>query len=394
MIWEKWLDDQSELRDRAGLRRTLHARGPDDPVVDLAGNDYLGLSRHPAVRERAAEAARTWGAGAGASRLVTGTLGLHLELETAIAGFLAQPAALVTSTGYHANLAAVTALAGRDCLIVSDAHVHASLVDAARLSRAEVTVTPHNDVGAVSAALAKAGGRRAMVLAESVYSVLGDPASLLELAGVCASYDALLVVDEAHGLGVAGSGGHGLVRELGLAGQDHVVVTATLSKALGAQGGVILGSAAVVDHLVNRARPFIYDTGLAPAAAAGALAALELLVTRPELPALVHTRANALAGALGVAAPEGGVLSVPMPSPRVALAAQAAALEEGVRVGCFRPPSVPDGVSRLRVTINAGIPEPDWARAAAVLGQVVKEFETTPPDRSLRSRSGGDPETP
>ena len=374
MIWEKWLDDQSVLRDQAGLRRTLHARGPDDPVVDLAGNDYLGLSRHPAVRERAAEAARTWGAGAGASRLVTGTLGLHVELETAIARFLGQPAALVTSTGYHANLAAVTALADRDCLIVSDAHVHASLVDAARLSRAEVTITPHNDVCAVSAALAHKGDRRAMVLAESVYSVLGDPASLRELAGVCASYDALLVVDEAHGLGVAGAGGHGLVRALGLAGQDHVVVTATLSKALGAQGGVILGSAAVVDHLVNRARPFIYDTGLAPAAAAGALAALELLTTRPELPALVHTRANALAGALGVAAPEGGVLSVPMPSPHVALAAQAAALEEGVRVGCFRPPSVPDGVSRLRVTVNAGIPEPDWARAAAVLGQVVKEF--------------------
>lgn len=393
MIWQKWLDDQAELRDRAGLRRTLRPRGPDDPVVDLAGNDYLGLSRHPAVSERAAEAARTWGAGAGASRLVTGTLGLHVELEGALADFLGQPAALVTSTGYHANLAAVTALADRDCLVVSDAHVHASLVDAARLSRAEVTVTAHNDVCAVSAALARADGRRTMVLTESIYSVLGDPAPLRELAGVCASYGALLLVDEAHGLGVAGAGGHGLVRDLGLDGHDHVVVTATLSKSLGAQGGAVLGSPAVIDHLVNRARPFIYDTGLAPSAAAGALAALEVLLTRPELPAVVHTRATELAGALGVPAPEGGVLSVPMPSPQVALAAQAAALEEGVRVGCFRPPSVPDEVSRLRVTTSAGIPEADWARAAAVLGQVVKEYETTPPDHSLRSRSGGDPET-
>jgi 8-amino-7-oxononanoate synthase len=374
MIWEKWLDEQSGIRERAGLRRTLRARGADDPVVDLAGNDYLGLSRHPAVTERAAEAALAWGAGAGASRLVTGTLDLHVELEHALASFLGQPAALVTSTGYHANLGAVTALADRDCLIVSDAHVHASLVDAARLSRAEVVITPHNDPCAVSAALAEANGRRAMVLAESVYSVLGDPASLRELVGVCASYDALLVVDEAHGLGVSGSGGHGLVRELGLAGQDHVVVTATLSKALGAQGGVVLGSAAVVDHLVNRARPFIYDTGLAPAAAAGALAALDVLKSSPGLPALVHARAGALAGALGVPAPEGGVLSVPMPSPHVALAAQAAALDEGVRVGCFRPPSVPDGISRLRITVNAGIPDVDWARAAAVLGQVVKEY--------------------
>ena len=384
MIWKNWLDEQSGLRDRAGLRRTMHPRGPDDPVVDLAGNDYLGLSRHHSVSERAAEAARTWGAGAGASRLVTGTLGLHVELEAALAGFLGQQAALVTSTGYHANLAAVTGPADRDCLIVSDGYVHASLVDAARLSRAEVTVTPHNDVAAVSAALAHAGDRRAMVLAESVYSVLGDPASLLELAGVCASYGALLVVDEAHGLGVAGAGGHGLVRELGLAGQNHVVLTATLSKSLGAQGGAILGSTAVIDHLVNRARPFIYDTGLAPAAAGGALAALELLITRPELPALVHTRAAALAGALGVPAPEGGVLSVPMPSPQVALTAQAAALEEGVRVGCFRPPSVPDGISRLRITTSAGTPDADWARAAAVLGQVVKEFGTTPTDPGAR----------
>jgi 8-amino-7-oxononanoate synthase len=378
MIWEKWLDEQAGLRERAGLHRTVRPRGPADPVVDLAGNDYLGLSRHPAVIERAAEAAHTWGAGAGASRLVTGTLGLHVELETALAEFLGQPAALVASTGYHANLAAVTALADRECLVVSDAHVHASLVDAARLSRAEVAVTPHNDVGAVSAALARADGRRALVLAESVYSVLGDAAPLMELAGVCASYDALLVVDEAHGLGVAGAGGHGLVRELGLAGHYHVVVTATLSKSLGSQGGAVLGSASVVDHLVNRARPFIYDTGLAPPAAAGALAALEVLSTRPELPALVHTRASELARALSVTTPEGAVLSIPMPSPHVALAAQAAALEEGVRVGCFRPPSVPDGISRLRVTTSAGISDADWAQSASVLAQVAKEFGVAP----------------
>ena len=133
-------------------------------MVDLAGNDYLGLSRHPAVTAAAAQAARTWGAGAGASRLVTGSLELHADLEDALAAFTGRPAALVFSTGYHANLAAVTALADRECLIVSDAHVHASLVDAGRLARAEVTVVPHNDVAAVSTALAGAGGRRAIVL--------------------------------------------------------------------------------------------------------------------------------------------------------------------------------------------------------------------------------------
>jgi 8-amino-7-oxononanoate synthase len=373
VIWQKWLATQAEIRAEAGLERTLRPRGASDAALDLAGNDYLGLSRHPAVVEAAAAAARTWGAGAGASRLVSGSLTLHADLEAALADFLGHPAALVMSTGYHANLAAITALAGRDSLVVSDAHVHASLVDATRLSRAEVVITPHNDIAAVSAALAAADGRRAMVVVESVYSVLGDAAPLLELAGVCASYDAMLVVDEAHGLGVVGQGGHGLVHELGLSDHDGFVVTATLSKALGAQGGVVLGSPAVVDHLVNRARPFIFDTGLAPAAAAGALASLDLLRRHPELPERIHRRVAALAAALVVETPAGAVLSVPMSSPAVALAAQAAAREEGVVVGCFRPPSVPDGVSRLRITTSAGVSDADWARATDVLGQIVKE---------------------
>ena len=373
MTWRAWLADEANRRDAAGLRRTLRPRSAGETVLDLAGNDYLGLSRHPEVTRGAADAAHAWGAGAGASRLVTGTLGIHDDLERALADFLGQPSALAMSTGYHANLGVVTALVDRDCLVVSDAHVHASLVDAARLSRAEVAIAPHNDTAAVAAALAGAGDRRAIVLAESVYSVLGDAAPLLELAELCASYGALLVVDEAHGLGVVGDGGHGLVAELGLAGLDHVVVTATLSKALGSQGGAVLGPVDLREHLVNRARPFIFDTGLAPAAAGGALAALGLLRADPGLSELVRSRATSLAGALGVAAPAGAVLSIAMPSPQVAVAAQAAALEEGIRIGCFRPPSVPDGISRLRITTNAGLLEADWTRATTVLAQVVKE---------------------
>jgi 8-amino-7-oxononanoate synthase len=364
---------EADRRDEAGLRRTLRPRGADDAVLDLAGNDYLGLSRHPEVTRAAADAALAWGAGAGASRLVTGTLGIHDDLERELAAFLGQPSALAMSTGYHANLGVVTALVDRDCLVVSDAHVHASLVDAARLSRAEIAIVPHHSTDAVGEALGRARGRRTVVLVESVYSVLGDAAPLRELADLCVSYDALLVVDEAHGLGVVGAGGHGLVAELGLAGLDHVVVTVTLSKALGAQGGAVLGPVALREHLVNRARPFIIDTGLAPAAAGGALAALRLLRADPGLSELVRSRATSLAGALGVAAPAGAVLSIPMPSPQVALAAQAAALEDGVRIGCFRPPSVPDGISRLRITTNAGLLEADWSRATTVLAQVVKE---------------------
>jgi 8-amino-7-oxononanoate synthase len=372
-VWDSWLRQEERRRDEAGLRRSLAPRGADDEMLDLAGNDYLGLAHHPEVTEAAAAAAKEWGAGAGASRLVTGTTRLHGELEAELADFLDQPGCLSLSTGYHANLAALSALAGRDTLVVSDAHVHASLIDGIRLSRADVEVTPHGDVDAVAAALATADGRRAMVVVESVYSVLGDAAPLAALAETCATYDALLVVDEAHGLGVVGTGGRGLVHGLGLAGLPHVVVTATLSKSLGAQGGAVLGSPAVIEQLVNRARPFIYDTGLAPASTGAALAALRHLRSHPALPRLVTSRIVGLAAALGAPEPSGAVISLPMTSPRAAVAAQAAAAAAGVRVGCFRPPSTPDGQSRLRITASAGLTDSEWAQAGAVLRRVVEE---------------------
>ncbi|WGX98626.1 8-amino-7-oxononanoate synthase [Nocardioides sp. L-11A] len=372
--WETWLDEQAAAREAAGLTRRLRVRTAEDPTIDLAGNDYLGLARDAEVRRAAADAALVWGAGAGASRLVTGTLTVHEELETELAAYLGQPAALVLSTGYQANLAVVTALADPTTRVLSDAHIHASLVDAVRLSRARLSVVPHSDVAAVRSGLvaAASAGERALVLVESVYSVLGDAAPLVELAALCEDYDALLVVDEAHGLGVHGPG---LVARSGLAGRPHVVVTATLSKSLGAQGGAVLGPVALREHLVNRARPFIFDTGLAPAPAAGALAALRCLRTRPELGARVRARVAELADRLGVAPPAGAVLSVPMSSPRAAVAAQAAASDAGLRVGCFRPPSVPDGISRLRITAGAGVPDDAWSRAVAVLGALVKEHQ-------------------
>ena len=372
--WSAWLAEQAESRRTAGLERSLRPRAADDATLDLAGNDYLGLARDPRVTAAAAEAARVWCAGSGASRLVTGTLDLHASLDGALASYLDQPAALCFSTGYHANLGLVAALADRDTLVVSDAHIHASLIDAVRLSRAGLAVVAHNDVEAVRRAVATGvgAGQRILVLAESVYSVLGDAAPLVELAEICASAGALLVVDEAHGVGVHGPG---LVHAAGLAWQPHVAVTATLSKSLGSQGGAVLGDPTIIEHLVNAARPFIFDTGLAPAAAAGALAALEVLVAEPALPGIVQARVADLAAALGVPPSVGAVLSVPMPSPQAAVAAQAAAAEQGVRVGCFRPPSVPDGISRLRITVNAGLADGEWSRAVEVLVAVAKEHQ-------------------
>jgi 8-amino-7-oxononanoate synthase len=372
--WDDWLAAAAERREELGLTRRLVAHGSHEQVIDLAGNDYLGLSQHHVVKTEAAKAALEYGAGAGASRLVTGTLTVHEQLEQELATFIAQPSALVMSTGYHANLSVVTALVGKGDLVVSDAHIHASLIDAVRHSRAEIVVNPHNDVDAVEAALAGHPGRRALVLAESIYSVLGDQAPLLELATTCERHDALLVVDEAHGLGVAGRQGEGAVRALGLAGHPNVIVTATLSKALGAQGGAVLASAAVRAHLINSARPFIFDTALAPAPTAGALAALRLLIAEPSRVALIHERIDDLCDRLGVERPAGAVVSVPMPTPQLAIEAQAAVYAQGIRVGCFRPPSVPDGISRLRITINAGVSDADWERAEDVLDKVTTAY--------------------
>ncbi len=371
MSFEDWLAAQAVAWEERGLTRRLVASDEGRPLLDLAGNDYLGLARHPAVVEGAVKAAEQYGAGAGASRLVSGTLSLHLRLEEALAAFTGAPAALVTSTGYHANLAAVSALVDADTLVVSDAHVHASMIDACRLARASVTVTAHNDVGAVEAALAGRSQARALVLAETIYSVLGDAAPLLALADLCARYDAVLVADEAHGLGVAGPGGRGLLAAHGLSDRPHVVMTATLSKSLGAQGGVVLGTPLLREHLVNHARPFIFDTGLAPAATGAALAALDVVTAHPERVARVNHVAAALAQACGVEEPAGAVLSVPMPGPREALAAVARAADQGLRIGCFRPPSTPDGISRLRLTAHADLDDAALDHATAVLRGLV-----------------------
>ena len=365
--FEDWLMAQAEEREEAGLTRRLVSRHPSESTIDLAGNDYLGLSRHPTVVAGAVTAAVEYGAGAGASRLVTGTLQIHDELERALADLTGFPAALVFSTGYHANLSVVSALADSDTLVVSDAHVHASMIDACRLGRAQVLVVPHNDVAAVDAALAARTQQRALVLVETIYSVLGDAAPVSELAEVCAARGAVLVADEAHALGVAGVGGRGLLHAAGLGDRPDVVATLTLSKSLGTQGGAVLSTPAVREHLVNRARPFIYDTGLAPAAVGGALAALQVVADEPDRVERVNLVATALAVACRVDQPAGAVLAVPMPGPLEAVAAVEKAAGSGVRIGCFRPPSTPDGISRLRLTAHAHLDDIELATAVEVL---------------------------
>jgi 8-amino-7-oxononanoate synthase len=367
-----WLAEVEQQRRRAGLRRSLRPRAAVTTELDLASNDYLGLSQHPDVIGGGVQALRTWGTGSTGSRLVTGDTELHEEFEVALAEFVSAPAALVFSSGYTANLGAVVALSGPGSLLVSDAYSHASLVDACRLSRGRVVVTPHRDVDAVKAALSARDEERAVVITDSVFSADGALAPLRRLHEVCRRHRALLLVDEAHGLGVRGTGGRGLLHEVGLAGAPDVVMTTTLSKALGSQGGVVLGSVAVRDHLIDAARPFIFDTGLTPAAVGAARAALQVLAAEPWRAEAVLRNARALADMCGVSdRPESAVVSVLLGDPEVAVAAATACLDRGVRVGCFRPPTVPAGTSRLRLTARASMTADDLSLAERVLTEVL-----------------------
>ncbi len=386
-----WLEQQATVRERRGLVRTPMTRLGGDPEVDLASNDYLGLATDPRLADAAREAIGSWGTGATSSRLVAGTTALHLELESELASLTGMESALVFSSGYLANLGVTTALGGPGTLIVADEHCHASLIDGFRLSRSRVETVPHNDLRATEQHLRKRTEPRALIAAESIYSVFGDAAPLPQLLALAEDHDAMLLVDEAHSLGVAGRGafeGHGSVAGTDLAGHPNVVLTATLSKSLGSQGGAVLGSALLREHLVNRARSFIFDTGLAPASAAAALAAVGIIRAEPWRAAAVHRNAASLTAGLApahlgwgaavgpVGAPlqtAGAVQSVPMPSASAALAASQAAHRAGVRVGCFRPPSVPDGVSRLRLTARATLTPDDIDYACATLRRILEE---------------------
>ena len=359
-------------RDEAGLRRVLRPRALDEDVLDLAGNDYLGLARDPRVTAAAAAAAVRWGAGSTGSRLVTGTTALHASLEEELAAFGGASAALVFSSGYLANLGVLTALGGPSVTIVSDAANHASIIDACRLSGSPVVVVPHRDVDKFDAALSAVDTPSAIVVTDGVFSVGGDLAPLRSLHGVARRHSALLVVDEAHALGVVGAGGAGAVAAAGLSGAGDVVRTVTLSKSLGAQGGAVLAVPEVIELLVNTARSFIFDTGLAPAAAGAALAALRILSVEPDRAAAVRAHAATLADIVRslrveTVSPDAAVVPAFLGEPRRAVEAAAYCLDGGVRVGCFRPPSVPPGRSCLRLTARADLTAADLDQAAAVL---------------------------
>jgi 8-amino-7-oxononanoate synthase len=365
--WAERIDAQlATVVDQGRWRapREFDARGPagilsGEGVVSFASNDYLGLSAHPAVVAAGCAALQRWGAGAGASRLVTGSRPVHAELERALAQWKGTDAAVCFPTGFAANLGVLSVLGGPDVRVLSDELNHASIIDGCRLSRSRLAVYRHNDPAHVEELLSGgAAAARTVVVTDTVFSMDGDAARLPEIASLCRRYGALLVLDEAHavlGPSFPTTGD----------GAPMVVRVGTLSKTLGSMGGFVAGPQRVIDLLVNRARPYIFSTALTPADAAAALAALTVLRSS-EGDALVARLASMVAHCA-----EAGLVASDHPSPIIpivlgteqrALTASADLLAAGLWVPAIRPPTVPPGTSRLRVTLSAAHEDEDVSR--------------------------------
>jgi glycine C-acetyltransferase/8-amino-7-oxononanoate synthase len=371
----------SELRELGLLRRTRMISGPQGPRVVLDGkpvlllcsNNYLGLADHPRVREAAADAAMRWGVGAGASRLVSGTMTVHRRLEERLAAFERTEAALLFGSGYMANVGVIGALAGSGSVVFSDELNHASIIDGCRLARADTFVYRHADMEHLAWGLRNAQGRSALIVTDSVFSMDGDVAPLEEIVGLARRHKVRVVVDEAHGTGCMGPDGRGAVHEAGVA-DDVDIVIGTLGKALGSYGAYAACDQAMAQLLLNTARPFIFSTAPPPPAAAGALAALELLAEEPRRVARLHANAAALRDELAregfdVSGSSTQIIPIVVGEAHQAMRMCELALEGGVFAQAIRPPTVPDGTSRLRLAVMASHTRDELREAARVLGR-------------------------
>jgi len=379
--------------ERQGLGRRLRLiSGPQGPTVLLEGkpvlllcsNNYLGLADHPRVREAAAEAAMRWGVGAGASRLVSGTMTIHGRLEERLATFKGSEACLLFGSGYLANLGVIGALAGQGETIFSDELNHASIVDGCRLSRAEVVVYRHRDAEHLEWSMHRHGSRDGgrLIVTDSVFSMDGDVAPLEQIASLASRYGARTMVDEAHAIGNLGPEGRGAVAEAGLEGEFDVVV-GTLGKALGSYGAYACASREIVRYLINSARSLIFSTAPPPPAIAGALAALELLRERPHRVQRLRSNARTLRRALAaegfpVAEAEMHIVPLIVGEERMTMRLCQEAIEHGVFAQGIRPPTVAAGTSRLRLTTMASHTASDLEMAASVLGDAARRLGLDP----------------
>lgn len=382
-----WLDDALADLARQDLRRHLrHHRSGAEPwlvldgdpprrVLHLSSNGYLGLATHPEVVAAAAQAAARYGTGSGSARLVTGAQGPHRDLEDDLAAWKRTESALLFSSGYMANLGVVTALVGRGDTVVSDELNHASIIDACRLSRAQVRVFRHGDAEQAAALLADAPGRR-LLITDGVFSMDGDLAALPDLCDAAERHGAMMVIDDAHGSGVIGPDGRGTAALLDC--EDRVdAIVATLSKSLGSTGGYVAGSRRLVDWLTNRARPFVFDTAPGAPAVAAAHAALRIAQREPQRRARAVLLAQRLASGLAdagvgtISDPQVPIVPVVVGSAERALHAMDDLLERGVLAVAIRPPTVPAGTARLRATVMATHTDEDVDLAVRAFAEVL-----------------------
>jgi 8-amino-7-oxononanoate synthase len=360
-----WAREDIDSLSARGLRRFLEpldspqgalVRLGGETLVNFASNDYLGLASSPSVRAAAAAALEVHGVGSGASRLVVGDTSAHQRLEARLASFERSEAALLFNSGFAANVGTIQALVGPEDAVFSDALNHASLIDGCRLSRARIVVYPHCDVGALERALASTPARRRLVVTDAVFSMDGDPAPLREIVEVCRAHRAALLVDEAHGTGVLGPRGAGLCEELGL---EHAVDVrmGTLSKALGGLGAYICASRPIVELVLNRARPLVFSTALPAALCAAAEAAVDIVehddAPRARLWRNIRRFSDGLRSLGFAAEPRSAIFPVILGEPSLALEASRALRARGLLVKAIRPPTVPEGTSRLRFCLSA-----------------------------------------
>ena len=375
-----------ELRDEGLYRRMRLVSGPQGPRVLLDGkpvlllcsNNYLGLADHPRVREAAAAAAMRWGVGTGASRLVSGNMTIHRRLEERLAEFKRAPRCVLFGSGYLANAGIVSALAREGDVVFSDELNHASLVDGCRLAKARTFVYRHRDVEHLEWGLAEAEGRGSLIVTDGIFSMDGDVAPLAEIVELARRYDARVMVDEAHATGTFGPGGRGTVAAAGLEEEVDVAV-GTLGKALGAYGAYACCDQTMARYLVNAARTLIFSTALPPPVAAAAMAALELLVGQPRLVERVQRNAEVMRGALAAEGLVTGpscsqILPLVVGDPDDATKASRGALERGVFAQAIRPPTVPHGTSRIRLSVMASHGKAELRAAARTLAEVTRPF--------------------
>jgi len=386
MAGDEFITHALQARQAAALQRQLRCiDGAQDTWVTIDGcrvlllcsNNYLGLANHAAVCEAARKAAADYGVGAGASRLISGSMRLHHALEEQLAAFKGTEAALLFNSGYHANIGAITALVGKEDAVFSDALNHASVIDGCRLSGARIRVYRHNDVESLAGLLAGTTARRKLVVTESVFSMDGDTAPLAAICDVAERYGALVLVDEAHATGVVGPQGRGVVAAEGLQGRVTVQM-GTLGKALGTFGAFVVGRRAVVDLLINTARSFIYTTALPPPVVAGASAALTIACNDAERRRRLHANAAALhagfqAMGLQVAPRPAHILPVLIGESGRTMHLSERLLAESAFVQGIRPPTVPPGTGRLRVTAMSTHTPEDLQFALAAFNRVFAE---------------------